>query len=230
MRASRGFTLAELLVSIGVVAILALMTTVGIGLAIESGRSTECLANLRQWGVALGAYLPDHEGRIPRRGQGVRPVTQIDRPDDWFNCLPPYLGLPSYSQLVKRGRAPRERERSIFVCPSAKDKRQPHFLAYGMNMYLSPWIRPDMHRLAEIPSPSQLAFLADGPGGWSSTVPSSQDFSVLARHRGFANVLFLDGRIQAFPSNYLGCQRGNETKPDVRWETLTGGINQAHLP
>ena len=99
-----------------------------------------------------------------------------------------------------------------------------------MNMYLSPWNRPDMHRIQEIPSPSLVAFLADGPGGWSSTVPSSQGYSVQARHRGMANVVFLDGHVQPFDGEYLGCGKGNESKPDIHWLTGTGGTNQVTVP
>jgi len=189
-----------------------------------------CVGNLRQWGLALQYYMKDNDGQIPRRGQGVRPVEILDRPDDWFNCLPPYLGLESYQELSAAGREPKPGQKSLFVCPAAADLGQPHFLAYGMNMYLSPWNRPAMHRFQEIPRPAQLAFLADGPGGWSSTVPSNQAYSVLARHLGMANVVFLDGHVSRFRGDYLGCGMENSTLGDVRWETETDGINQTHVP
>jgi prepilin-type processing-associated H-X9-DG protein len=230
MRRNSGLTLVELLGVVLIACVLIGMLSAVITQSLEGARRTACIGNLRQWGVALSLYLPDHDGRIPRRGQGVRPVEMLDRPDDWFNCLPPYLGLPPYSELVIAGREPRPHDKSIFVCPSAGESKQAHFLSYGMNMYLSPWNRPDMHRLQEIPSPSQLAFLADGPGGWSSTVPSGQNYSVRARHAGTANVLFVDGHIVSFSGTYLGCGKGNETKPDIRWETETSGINQTSIP
>jgi prepilin-type N-terminal cleavage/methylation domain-containing protein/prepilin-type processing-associated H-X9-DG protein len=226
----RAFSLLEILVAITVIAILAALSFSALSRAHEVADRTTCLNNLRQWGAALSLYMQDNDGQIPRRGQGVRPVEIIDRPDDWFNCLPPYLGLSSYQQMVAQGRAPKAGERSIFVCPTAKDLGKPHFLAYGMNMYLSPWIRPNMHRISEIPHPSQLAFLADGPGGWSSTIPSNQDYSVSARHGRCANVVFLDGHVQSLDGNSIGCGQGNATLPDIRWETQTDGINQAHMP
>lgn len=227
---NEGFTLTEVAVSVAVVLVLATMGIAASGRAAESARSVDCLGNLRQWGTALAMFLQDHDGAIPRRGQGVRPVEIIDRPDDWFNALPPYLGSATYADLAQQGRAPKARELSVFVCREAEDLGKPNFLAYGMNMYLSPWIRPTMHRLQEIPNPAQLAFLADGPGGWSSTIPSSQAYSVTARHRGAANVLFVDGHVETFRGNYLGCGKGNRSLPDIRWETETGGINQTHMP
>lgn len=227
---NKAFSLLEVLVTMSIGAIL-LALAFGTYQQVQGGSARAvCLNNLRQWGVALAMYTQDNDGRIPRRGQGVRPVEILDRPDDWFNALPPYLQMASYLELSQQNRAPRPGQKSIFVCPLAKDLGKPNFLAYGMNMYLSPWNRPDMHRMQEIPRPGQLAFLADGPGGWSSAVPSSLDYSVLARHGDSANVIFVDGHGQSFSGDYLGCGRGNATKPDVRWETETDGVNQTHIP
>jgi prepilin-type processing-associated H-X9-DG protein len=97
-------------------------------------------------------------------------------------------------------------------------------------MYLSPWIRPQPHKLSEIPKPEQLAFMADAPGQYASTVPSQLGYSVIARHGGWANVVFVDGRAQAFSSGYLGCGVGEPQRPDIRWQTLTDGINQSPVP
>ena len=97
-------------------------------------------------------------------------------------------------------------------------------------MYLSPWNRPDPHRRIEIDNPSQLAFLADAPGAYASTIPSSQPFSVVARHQGRANVCFVDGHVASLDGAYVGCGTGEPLRPDIRWQTLTGGINQQPLP
>ena len=99
-----------------------------------------------------------------------------------------------------------------------------------MNMYLSPWIRPDQHRLLEIPKPEQLVFMADAPGQYASTVPSQLGYSVLARHARRANVVFVDGRVESFTAEYLGCGVGEPTRPDIRWQTLTAGLNQMPVP
>lgn len=230
MNSLRGFTLVETLVTIAIVTTLAVLSLGAYQQSLDASARVHCIGNLRQWGMALSLHVQDQDGFIPRRGQGVRPVEILDRPDDWFNALPPYLGQPSYLELSRQGRAPRPKERSLFVCRVAKDLGKPNFLSYGMNMYLSPWNRPERHRLQEIPNPSRLAFLADGPGGWSSTIPSSQDYSVPARHGGQANVVFLDGHVASFRGDYLGCGVGNSTLPDIRWETETDGVNQVHMP
>ena len=119
---------------------------------------------------------------------------------------------------------------SIFIDLVAKDSGSTYFLPYAMNMYLSPWIRPNPHRFSEIPSPEQLAFMADAPGAYASTVPSQCGYSVQARHAGCANVVFLDGHVQSFTGEYLGCGTGEKELTDVRWQTLTAGINQGPVP
>jgi prepilin-type processing-associated H-X9-DG protein len=192
--------------------------------------SARCVSNLRQWGAALQLYEGENAGYIPRRGQGVQPVFQINRPDDWFNSLPPYMGLPSYQVAIAQKQRPNAGDNSVFICPSASDPGGTYFLPYGMNMYLSPWIRPQEHRITQIPNPEQLAFMADAPGQYASTIPSTLPFSVVARHQGRANVCFVDGHVVSFDGSYMGCGTGEPTLSDIRWQTLTSGVNQAPLP
>ena len=225
------FTLIELLVVIAIIGMLAGLALSALGQASARGESARCANNLRQWGLALQLYIGDCNEYIPRRGQGVQPLALINRPEDWFNCLPRYLGSQSFSNLVAQGTPPRAGDgSSIFIDPRAKNPGGTYFLPYAMNMYLSPWIRPEQHRLLEIPNPGQLAFMADASGQYSSTVPSQLGYTVLARHSGRANVVFVDGRVESFSGDYLGCGVGEPTRPDIRWQTLTAGINQAPLP
>ncbi len=218
------FTLPEVLVSVSLVAIAASMTTGWVNTGIEKARGTQCTGNLRQWGVALQLYIQDHNSSLPRRGQGVRPVTVIDRDEDWFNCLPPYLEMSPYKEMYAKGQVPRPGQHSIFLCPSAKiPKDCLHFISYGMNMYLSRWDQQDASRIAQLPRLSSLALLADSPGGYASTVPSRSEFSVMPRHAGGANVVFVDGHVQHFSGDYLGCGSGDISQPDVRWKTEIPG-------
>ena len=62
---TRAFTLVELLVVIGIVAILAGLLLSALTSAKASGKRAVCLSNLRQIGVALHIYAGDNEGRIP---------------------------------------------------------------------------------------------------------------------------------------------------------------------
>ena len=224
--AKTAFTLVEMLVAIAVAALLAGLLVPCVTAARDAARTTECTSNLRQWGIAVTIYVNTNEGCIPRRGQGIQVLQRIDRAADWFNCLPPAIGLPSYKALVAAGRQPRAGDRSLFICPTAVDPGATRFLPYGMNMYLSPWIRPEPHNISEIDSPSTLVFMGDAPGQFSATAPCRKLFSPAPRHAGKANLLFLDGHVQSFSAEYLGCGVGDPRRSDVRWLTGTSGVNQ----
>jgi prepilin-type N-terminal cleavage/methylation domain-containing protein/prepilin-type processing-associated H-X9-DG protein len=61
----RGFTLVELMVVVGVVAILASLLLPALASAKEKVRRASCLSNLRQVGMAIHLYADDQEGAIP---------------------------------------------------------------------------------------------------------------------------------------------------------------------
>ncbi len=227
---SRAFTLLELVV-IAIIAILASLLLPALGRAKEKSKGSRCLSNLRQWNLALSLYMHDNNDAIPRRGQGIQPLYEIDRTEDWFNALPPLIGLPTYQTTVATRTIPKPGDSSsVFVCPKARRTTNDYFLSYAMNFYLSPTLRPAPHRLTEIPHPAVLAFMADGGCAYSSTVPSSQPYSVQARHGQRANVTFLDGHAQSFAGDYLGCGVGAKEQADVRWQTESDGINHAPIP
>jgi len=224
MKNAGGFSLVELLATVAVTGVLATIVTSTAGKGLENADSAKCAAQLRQWGMALQSYVQDNGGSLPRRGQGVQPVSLVSRAEDWFNCLSPYLEMPPYNDLYLEGKAPKPGDRSVFVCPSAKVTNTfTHFITYGMNMYLSRWDQAEPCRIVQLPSPSTLAFMADSPGGYASTVPSSGKYSVAARHAGCANVVFVDGHVGTFAGGYLGCGSGDKTQPDVRWKTEIEG-------
>ena len=117
--AAGAFTLIELLVVISIMAILAALLLPALAAAQEQGRSAQCVSNLRQWGLAFNMYAADNDDFLPRRGQGVQPLTQINRPTDWINALPVYLGLPMFEQMVSNNATPAPRSQSAFICPTA---------------------------------------------------------------------------------------------------------------
>jgi len=220
-RKNGAFTLVELLVVIAVIAILASLLLPALTRAQAKAHSTRCLNNLRQWGLAFRQYADDNKDCLPRRGQGIQPLAQIDRPEDWFNALPPYFNCQSYQQLFATNQKFKPRSSTVFVCPDATDPGSNHFLPYGMNMNLCPWNLPEPTKFAEVASPSLVVAMADAPGPYASTFPSTRPYSVLARHSGRVNILFLAGHVKSYSADYAGCGIGDPHRTDLRWLTGT---------
>jgi len=226
MHKRHAFTLVELLVVVVIIATLVGLS-LGVFVKVQVTRNrTQSASRLRQWGVAMAAYVADNNGALPRRGQGVQPVTQLDRPTDWFNALPPYLGLQSYGTLVAAGQRPHAGDNSLFVRPGATDPGGAAFLSYGMNMNLSPWNLSSPTSLPQIALPATTVFLAEAPGPYASTYPSKMPYSCQADYNGTGNILFLDGHVGVFSAAYLGVNKGDPQRDDVRW--LTGTASDAN--
>lgn len=62
---ARAFTLVELLVVIGILAVLVALLLPAAGGMIEKSREAKCLGNLRQIGAAAYQFVSDDEGRMP---------------------------------------------------------------------------------------------------------------------------------------------------------------------
>jgi prepilin-type N-terminal cleavage/methylation domain-containing protein/prepilin-type processing-associated H-X9-DG protein len=101
-RAQAAFTLIELLTVIAIIAILAALILPALSRAKESGRSTACLNNLHQTGLALQIYIQDNGNRLP---------VMYDKPADTngmvFTNATPDLVLSNYLGAQK-----------ILSCPS----------------------------------------------------------------------------------------------------------------
>ncbi len=86
----RGFTLTELLVTLGIVAALAAIS-VPVGLSVHrKAQRAACLSNLRQIGMGLESYLQDHGQVLPEWQAGRRSKNE-DVPV-METALLPYVG------------------------------------------------------------------------------------------------------------------------------------------
>jgi prepilin-type N-terminal cleavage/methylation domain-containing protein len=74
----RGFSLIELLVVIGIIAILLAMLLPVLSRVQQSARATACASNVRQIVMALGIYAQAHDGRLPYQAFDF---------DDWSGAL-----------------------------------------------------------------------------------------------------------------------------------------------
>jgi len=106
-----GFTLIELLVVIAVIALLMAILLPALSRAREQGKSTRCLSNLKQIGIAMHAYAVDYNYLLPRAElrPGIAVYTGIDM--RWPVLFMPYVG-GSFSSVQNYY------ELEVFNCPS----------------------------------------------------------------------------------------------------------------
>jgi prepilin-type processing-associated H-X9-DG protein len=123
-RPGLAFTLVELLVVIGIIAVLVAILLPALSRAREQARSTQCLSNMRQVGSTLQMFVNEHGGYLPKA---------------WFNDAafnlshrPGWAGTPQKNEWLYYDRAPNERtwewsyilstyvnkSEDIFRCPS----------------------------------------------------------------------------------------------------------------
>ncbi|MBC8106347.1 MAG: prepilin-type N-terminal cleavage/methylation domain-containing protein [Anaerolineae bacterium] len=73
-RSSRAFTLVELLVVIGIIAVLIGVLLPALSKARQQAQSVACLSNMRQLGGALVMFQNEHKGYLPKAWFNARPV------------------------------------------------------------------------------------------------------------------------------------------------------------
>ena len=214
----RGFTLVELLVIIAIIALLAALLLPALGSGKAQARRVQCVSQLQEWGKALHMYANDNADATPRRGQGVKPLTQLNRPEDWFNALAPELSMKGFGNYIASAGTNIDSPPPLFVCPETQPAPHRYFLTYAMNMYFSPWSLPAPHQLSKIPTPSSVVFLTDGGIGYSSAYPAVAEYSPQARHRKTASLVFVDGHAQNFKGDEIGSYTGINQHTDIIWQ------------
>lgn len=131
----RGFTLVELLVVIGIIALLIGILLPALNKARSAARETACSNNIRQLGMGIMMYVNDSKGFLPYEGadDGDAATASIGYWSNealWLNAVPPRIGMIPYNQMQLDDLAgtkplPKSGDSSVFICPAAQDAAGP---------------------------------------------------------------------------------------------------------
>ncbi len=213
----QGFTLVEMLVVMGIIAILASMLMPALARAKAKGNQIKCLNHVRQLTLSLTMYASDHEGQYPPRRM---------QPDAWPQRLKPYY-----------------RDEKVLVCPSDRfgmvgffaDDQNPNrsYIINAFNDYFlktlsqndykkfQQWQWPRGMKESDIPRPTDTILFGEKRTGSPHVhmdVDQGQrgnDFDEIEhkRHGRGSNFAFGDGSVRLVPVN-------QELYPENLWCVL----------
>jgi prepilin-type N-terminal cleavage/methylation domain-containing protein len=90
-RRTRAFTLVELLVALGIIAILLAILVPAVGRIRLQGKELLCVSRSRNVGAAILTYVPANKGQFP--SQLSHYVVDVKDPDSWVYKLRKYLAV-----------------------------------------------------------------------------------------------------------------------------------------
>ena len=214
-----GFTLVELLVVIGIIAVLMGLLLPALNAARESSRSTQCLSNLRQMVIMSNIYVTSYKGRYP-----IAQYHVSDPPTLYTYCwdLTTIYG-PASTQVVPGllwdGKGPME----VQQCPSYERDESADYDPFTGYNYNTSYIGhgegesiPAPVKATEVRNTAETAIFGDGQwaGGankymrapflneadktFTGRYAGTQGF----RHRGKTNVAFCDGHAESLGERF----------------------------
>lgn len=183
-RPVHAFTVLELLVALGVVAILTALAAGGLSAVRSSASQVKCANNMRQISLALNQYASDHEQQLPVRGNA-----------DWIKPEPDGIWTYLYGDEDIWAHYPKF-SGTVYRCPSAEANNLPAG-SYGMNSIVggSYAERIVLNRIVHKSGTMILMeadnFMVQPPGEFNGPM------NLKPRHGKNINVLFLDGHIES---------------------------------
>ena len=219
------FTLIELLVVIAIIAILAAMLLPALSAARSSAKSSGCIANLKQIGIAMAMYSGEHDDWVcPGRGGSSNNSIK------WYSILAPADVAPYGISFKNEKGGPN----SVLLCPGEartpgsykNDNNEFSYSHYASNVYVMGNIgmskngslgRGYLFKTHQFEDPSAVHAIGDNahPAGFSFSYTSMLSFrhgagderkssvSTPLPKGGLCNMLFLDGHAESLTLDTL---------------------------
>jgi prepilin-type N-terminal cleavage/methylation domain-containing protein/prepilin-type processing-associated H-X9-DG protein len=174
--ACHAFTLVELLVVIGIIALLIGILLPTLSRVQQQSRKTACLSNLRQLGTALILYANENRGRLPN---GNAPTVWDD-----------YDGA---NRMITEFNATCVKSAKVFYCPADQDSPPEKILTADQKLPNSGRVSYDFYSLYWAPEygPLLVKLLGQAPLVWD--LNGGNISGSVENHKKGGNVVYADG-------------------------------------
>jgi len=214
MKSRRAFTLVELLVVIGIIALLISILLPSLASARESARRVQCASNQKQIAMAVFAYAHDNKGFAPVGND----VNYSGTSGGWINQR---LHALKYLRAQEAGTdgSVGATQFPMYLCPTANQSNRPELFSIGYNCWLFGKENNAYMKLSRVRNSAEAMMWIDSYERTtlvnSYVVFWTLNFEALThsygypdfRHNDSANVAYVDGHVSTvtekeFRENY----------------------------
>jgi prepilin-type processing-associated H-X9-DG protein/prepilin-type N-terminal cleavage/methylation domain-containing protein len=229
LQARQGFTLVELLVVFGILAVLFGFVVSALARAKTSAHRIVCLNNVRQWVSATHLYAHENEDFLPREAavDGINSweiTAASTNRDVWYNALAETMLIPAMAQYAQTPSWQQDfyAAGKMFHCPRARfgavAATYPNFSLAMNSKLMRDFESTDpsagmagarQRRLGEVKAPDRTALFLDGGVPDEERLcayqapftgqPKAFASQFPGRHNRGGNIGFVDGHVRTLP-------------------------------